>query len=209
MKRIFLLTLLLVLIFGCSTDPEQTTTLEKETVIKEKVIDGEAFKLGGENVKLFPLSETRSPVLSTINFAMTVTANKAETDFKNAGKCYKENSYSDNDSIYKNTLHYLDIGSQVGIKKKLLVNVKAVMTAKADNSNSPQIHIRAKGSKSRFTVFNPDMTFTHEALLLTDSEGVLEWYHENGAPYEWNPNSFGWVDIEIYGDYYIASGITF
>ncbi len=208
MKYLSIILIVMFLFFSCQQPQQQVTKKEVKEIIKA---EGWILGRSGVDQKFFPL-----PTSTAFKFSfgsklfadVTPSATQSASDWL-IGKMYKENGYSDIGSIYFNQIHYLDIGTIVGIQKKLLVNVKTVLTAKANNSNSPDIHIRAKDSNSQWHRLNPTIVNSYEELLLTDSVGVLEWYADNTAPYQWDLINYGWVDIEIYGDYYIASGISY
>ena len=202
--KIIILFLMVFLFFSCTLETEKTI----ETVIHE----GSAWELAGINQQIFPIPEqTASLNEKVIDVFNTIFSNnmmladvpvsQAIEDWDN-GKMYKENSYSDILSCYYQTIHYLDIGTIVGLSEKLLVNVKFEMVDEANNAGFPNIHIRAKGSTSKWKLLNPNMLETDEILLITDDFGIVEWYADNGAPYQWDWINYGWLDIVGYADFY-------
>lgn len=203
MRNLFILLIMVFFIFGCVEPTVKKTT---ETIIK---YEGKTWEIIGTNQQIYPTPETTtlkekffSMFGSKLYAVPTVTPLQAEADFKD-GIVYGENSYSSADSIYQNIIHYIDVGALVGVDQKLLVNVKFRMLDQANNANSPMVHVRAKGSTSAWKILNPSLTEDEECLLVTDEHGVIEWYHDNNAPYEWNPTSFGWDEIIGFADYYI------
>jgi len=207
MKNLLILLVMVFFILGCTT-PTGEKTIEK-TIIR----DGVTWEIVGTNQQIYPtpiatasaydiLKQVLSgrklyasdPVISPITIA---------DDFEAKGIVYRQNSYSGDDSIYKDELHYIDVGSLVGHKQKLLIRVKYEMISQGNNANSPDIHIRAKGSNDPWEILNPSMTTSDVEFIVTDDVGVVEWYQDNGAPKIWENLTEGWVKIIGKADYYI------
>jgi hypothetical protein len=210
MKNLFILLVIVFFVFGC-TVPQGEKTIEK-TIIK----DGQTWELTGVNKQIYPAEATMAFNQKLFNvFSQIVSGQElyaadpavdpiiAADDLDNKGIVYRQNSFSGFDSIVENQLNYIDVGTLVGHKQKLLIRVKFTMLDQGNNANAPMVHVRAKGSKDPWEILNPNMTTDDVALIVTNDQGEIEWYHDNGAPKIWENLTEGWDKIAGYADYYI------
>jgi hypothetical protein len=203
MKKL-IIVILLVILFGCN-QPENTKSKGDSGGTKIKTIIVPEGNLIDGTVQLFPYSEFAKRKNFFENLfqgamlcAETLQSPEQALDNWNHGIMCMENSYEWVQSVKYHTVNYFDIGTLVGYQTKLLVNVRFKVIEYSNNSNPVQIGIRAKGSTSQWKILNPVLGSPDEMLVVTDDLGVIEWYCEESAYYNWgteeSPN-YGFVIV--------------
>jgi len=200
MKKLFFI-IVIMFIFGCSI-PTETKT---ETIIKEGTT---WLKVSDEKVQIFP---AKTSVAKNITFGsklfatspVTVSTEKQLSD-RALGIVYLENCYSSSKSCLCGTICYMDVGTIVGTKQKMLVNVLFEVTQYSDNANPITVYVRAKGAKVAWTVLSPTLSTPDDALVLTDIDGILEYYIDGGAYYDNIDPEYAEPGVHRYGYQTIA-----
>ena len=140
--------------------------------------------------------------------------NTATQDW-NQGVLYKENTKS-----FDTLIHEIDLSSITGNKQALVYLEAAVISHGMNNitglpdNEAGQIYIRGKGSLSTWQSITPKYQQNTEAVLvLTDTTGKIEWYHEHAWEYWDNPTCdprfeiYKWEKIIITAKWLVV-GIT-
>lgn len=131
----------------------------------------------------------------------------------NEGIMCGENSFINPISIYYNVYHQLDLGTQLNCHQQMLVYLVVEVLDRGENADSSFPCFRTNGSNEEIRSATATLDHKSGVLVLTDINGIVEWYHVNGSYYNWNwqyPENlprYGWEKIKITAAWYCV-GVT-
>ena len=169
MKKILLLFSLLLLLFNCTPQKAEIINNYYDLSLRQFV-----------DCQVFPEQEFRGSKSYSVQIP---------SDDWQDGIIYKENAKS-----FDSVIHELDLGYLTGGKRALVYLEVSVIEHGYDyfrsqyDDSAGLIYIREKNSLANFQSVIPKYNQSIDTLLvLTDSTGKIEWYHEHNTNYWDNP----------------------
>jgi hypothetical protein len=191
MKKLFIaLIMLLLIVVGCT---EFVTEEVVKQIVKEEITNNQ---IQTDMVKIFPV-ETRA---------------QKDDDFKD-GIMYVDNSYT-SDSLD----HTIDLSPLVSKKATLVaLQIRVVPESSGGNDSTETFVAKFKpnGMAVNYVTATCDYNNPSDLIwVITDEDGVLQWYSDYNWPYWANPGCepgqeiYKWTKIEIWAVFYIAGTLN-